>query len=219
MCLTAAMGCLILKSYKKITEGFWWNRSSGDLQPNLLLRAGLAANPEQVAQCLAELSFAKSWRLEALSGYCAWEQELPLLLPVASCPYKVLVTPTSSIRCDSISFHHLLQGDQSQSRCGTSLGSQFCPCLLYWLAHCPERWREKWNKHIGRMKAVFKMIFFSVDMERNSPAAQTKKENLKPQLWSFYLHKEEWRNAGILTYSKVSLVTLYHYKFVKSRTG
>lgn len=35
-------------------------------------------------------------------------------------------------------------------------------------------------------------------MLRNSPAVQTKKENPKPQLWSFYLHKEEHRNSDLL---------------------
>lgn len=127
------MDCLILKSYKKITEGFWWNRSSGGLQSNLLLEAGLAAKLGQVDQCLSQLNFEKSPRMEVpppfwvLSG--AWELELPLPLPLASCPYKVFVTPISSIKCDSIPLCHLLQGDQSHSNSGPSLDSQFCPCL------------------------------------------------------------------------------------------
>lgn len=40
--MTAAIDSLIFKSYEKFTEGFRWSRSSGDLQFNLLLQAGLA---------------------------------------------------------------------------------------------------------------------------------------------------------------------------------
>lgn len=96
--MTAAMASLILKSYEKFTEGFWWSGSSGGLQSNLRLQAGLA-------------------------------------------------------------------------------------------------------KKIGR--GILQQL-------------RPKKKTSNPNSGHFIYTR---RNAGILTYSKVSLVALYNYKFIKSRTG
>lgn len=76
--------------------------------------AGLTSCSEQswlqAHQSLAQLNSAglQRWRSHHLSRYCSgtaplsvirWDPELPLSLPVASCPPRIFVTPSNSIRC------------------------------------------------------------------------------------------------------------------------
>lgn len=117
------MDFLILRSHKTFTECFWWHRRSEGLLSNLLLQAGLAAKPEQVGQCLAQLSckISTDGGPTTIPGpvWCMAKSQFPSgLLPVASCMYKVLISPRSSSRYSLMPLPHLLQGDQNHSPSG-----------------------------------------------------------------------------------------------------